>query len=190
MTTDTLILFFALLAVLAEVLVVAALVLAVGSRWSTSLAGAWARVRAEVGPQAVGLAAAVATVSTAGSLYLSEVANFLPCRLCMLQRFAMYPLVVLLGVAAVTGWDHVRPAAAALAAAGALTSVYHLLIENYPSLESSTSCDPDNPCSIIWVERFGYLTIPGMALSGFLLILTLLAIAGPVDRPPVAQEAP
>jgi disulfide bond formation protein DsbB len=190
MTTDTVILFLALLALLAQVLVVGALVLAVGSRWSDPLAAAWARVRAEVGPQATGLAAAVAAVATAGSLYLSEVANFLPCRLCMLQRFAMYPLVVLLGVAAVTGWDHIRPAAAALAGVGALTSVYHLLIENFPSLESTTSCAVDNPCSIIWVERFGYLTIPGMALSGFLLILTLLAMAGPVDRPTTAQEAP
>lgn len=190
MTTDTFTLFFALLAVLAEVLVVAAVVLAVGSRRSEALAGAWARVRAEVGPQATGLAAAVAAVCTAGSLYLSEGAHFTPCRLCMLQRFAMYPLVVLLGVAALTGWDHIRPSAVALASAGALTSVVHLLVERYPSLESSTSCDPDNPCSIIWVERFGYLTIPAMALSGFLLILTLLAIAGPVDRPTTAQEAP
>ncbi len=190
MTTDTVILFLALLAVLAEVLVVATLVLAVGSRWSGSLARAWRQVRAEVRPQATGLAAAVAAVCTAGSIYLSEGAHFVPCRLCMLQRFAMYPLVVLLGVAAVTGWDHIRPAAAALAAVGAATSVFHLLIERYPSLESTTSCDPDNPCSIIWVERFGYLTIPGMALSGFLLILTLLAIAGPVDRPTTAQEAP
>lgn len=190
MTTDTFTLFFALLAVLAEVLVVAAVVLAVGSRRSEAMAGAWARVRAEVGPQATGLAAAVAAVCTAGSLYLSEGAHFTPCRLCMLQRFAMYPLVVLLGVAALTGWDHIRPSAVALASAGALTSVVHLLVERYPSLESSTSCDPDNPCSIIWVERFGYLTIPAMALSGFLLILTLLAIAGPVDRPTTAQEAP
>ncbi|MBX3286453.1 MAG: hypothetical protein KF703_13990, partial [Actinobacteria bacterium] len=70
MTTDTATLFFALLAVLAEVLVVGALVLAVGSRWSEGLARTWSAVRAEVAPQATGLAAAVAAVSTAGSLYL------------------------------------------------------------------------------------------------------------------------
>ena len=38
--------------------------------------------------------------------------------------------------------------------------------------------DRTNPCSIVWVEHFGYLTIPTMALSGFALVLTLLAIAG------------
>jgi hypothetical protein len=43
-------------------------------------------------------------------------------------------------------------------------------------------CDPKNPCTLIWVKRLGYLTIPTMALSGFLLILTLLAIAWAGDR--------
>ena len=38
-------------------------------------------------------------------------------------------------------------------------------------------CDVDNPCSLIWVERFGYLTIPTMALSAFVLITTLLLLA-------------
>jgi hypothetical protein len=37
------------------------------------------------------------------------------------------------------------------------------------------------------VERLGYLTIPTMALSGFLLILTLLAISRAGDRPQVSD---
>ena len=49
------------------------------------------------------------------------------------------------------------------------------------------SCDPANPCSLIWVERFGYLTIPGMALSGFALILVLLAVARPRPTGPTAH---
>jgi disulfide bond formation protein DsbB len=52
-----------------------------------------------------------------------------------------------------------------------------VLIERFPSLESASSCDPANPCSLIWVERFGYLTIPTMALSAFALIATLLLLA-------------
>jgi len=178
--TETVTLFFALLAVVAELSVVAAIVLAVGSRFSPAWQGALDRLRDAIGPQALGLASAVAFVCTAGSLYLSEVAHFLPCRLCWLQRFAMYPLGPILAVAAVMRWYRVRPWAMGLAAAGACISVWHLLIERYPTLEGSTSCDPANPCSIIWVERFGYLTIPGMALSGFLLIITLLALARPV----------
>ncbi len=43
----------------------------------------------------------VAAGATAGSLYFSEVANFVPCRLCWFQRTAMYPLSVILLVAAI-----------------------------------------------------------------------------------------
>ena len=70
-----------------------------------------------------------------------------------------------------------------MAVVGGTISIYHMVVERYPTLESST-CDPYNPCSIIWVEHFGYLTIPTMALSGFALIVALLAIAH------TAPEAP
>ena len=195
MTTDTATLFFAMLAVLAQLTVIATALFAIGARLSPSMDRAWQTVREAVGPQALGLASAVAFTCMAGSLYLSEVAHFLPCRLCWLQRFAMYPLGPLLAVAAIKKWYGVRWSAIALAAAGACVSVYHLLIERYPSLEGSTSCDPNNPCSIIWVKRFGYLTIPGMALSGFALIITLLLLArpssaAPASAPTLAQEAP
>ena len=43
---------------------------------------------------------AVASTAMLGSLYLSEIADFIPCTLCWYQRIAMYPLVPLLGIAA------------------------------------------------------------------------------------------
>ena len=44
------------------------------------------------------------------------------------------------------------------------------------------SCSVSAPCDLIWVERFGFVTIPVMALAGFLAILTLLfAYAGRGD---------
>ena len=61
-----------------------------------------------------------------------------------------------------------------LAVVGACVSIYHIVVERFPSLE--TACDVSNPCSIIWVERFGYLTIPAMALSGFAAIVALLLV--------------
>jgi disulfide bond formation protein DsbB len=88
----------------------------------------------------------------------------------------MYPLVPVLAWATWRRDLRLRPLAGLLAAAGALVASYHVLIERFPTLESS-ACDPTNPCTLIWVRRFGYLTIPAMALSGFALILTLLAVA-------------
>lgn len=182
MSTDTVTLFFGLLATLCQLGVLVALVLAVGGRFSPAIARLRATVAAEVGPQALGLAAAVAATSMLGSLYLSEIAHFPPCRLCWYQRIAMYPLVVVLGVGAVRKDLGARLPGAILAGIGALISMWHLLVERYPTL-SSGSCEVANPCSIKWVEEFGYLTIPGMALSGFAAILVLLAVA----RHPVAD---
>ncbi len=180
MDTDVVTLFFALLATLAQLVVVLAIVLGLGSLVSPSVARAKASVLEVVGPQALALAAVVALVSTLGSLYLSEVAHFVPCRLCWFQRIAMYPLVVVLGVGAMRKDLGARLPGAILAGLGACVSIWHLLVERYPNLESG-SCDPRNPCSFKWVEEFGYLTIPGMALSGFALVLVLLAAARPVS---------
>lgn len=194
MDTDTVILFFALLAVTAQLAVGLAVVLAVGGRVSATLARARSALAAEVGPQAVGLAAAAAAVSTAGSLYLSEVAGYPPCRLCWYQRYAMYPLAPILAVAAVVGsrrrrrtrwFRRVRGGGIGLATVGAAISVWHIGVERNPDLEGG-ACDVANPCSIMWVERFGYLTIPTMALSGFVLVIALLAVA----RPTLAEETP
>ncbi|MTV25244.1 disulfide bond formation protein B [Nitriliruptoraceae bacterium ZYF776] len=120
------------------------------------------------------LAAAIAFTATAGSLWMSEVAGYVPCALCWYQRIAMYPLTVVAGVAAWRrdgqAWLTVLP----IAAIGAIVSIYHLLIERVPGLAGP--CDPAAPCTIRWVEEFGFLTLPGMALTGFVAI-SLLALA-------------
>ncbi len=121
------------------------------------------------------LAAAIAVVATGGSLYLSEVAGYLPCTLCWYQRIAMYPLVVVLGVAAVRRDRAVAWTAVPIAATGATIAVWHLVIERNPSLAGV--CDAAAPCTIRWVEEFGFLTIPGMALVGFLTVIALVLAA-------------
>lgn len=173
MDTETGTLFLALLALASELTVMGIAVLALVSR------RALASVRAAVGPQALTLAWVVALVATVGSLWLSYGAGFVPCRLCWYQRIAMYPLAVILGIAALRRDRGVKVYALPVIAIGATISVWHMLIERFPSLEGGTSCDPANPCSLIWVERFGYLTIPTMALSAFALIATLLLLARP-----------
>jgi disulfide bond formation protein DsbB len=196
--TETVSLFLALLAVVAQVATLAVVGLEVGGRFSPLLAELRAQAVEAVAPSALTLAFLVAAVCTAGSLYFSEVAHFPPCHLCWLQRFSMYPLVPILGFAAFLGGSRrryqgdtpcppgrqearIRPFAAALAAIGGLIATYHVLLERNPQWESSV-CDPKNPCTLIWVERLGYLTIPTMALSGFALILTLLAISRAGNR--------
>jgi disulfide bond formation protein DsbB len=182
LTTEAVTRFFALLAIVAELATVTAVVLFVGGKVSPALRNIGRQAAAAFAPSALSLAAGVAAVCTAGSLYLSEVAEFQPCKLCWYQRFAMYPLVPILGLAAWKGFTRIRPYAFGLASIGSMVSVYHILIER-GIVKESASCDPTNPCSLNWVPHLGYLTIPTMALSGFLLILTLLAVSWAGDRP-------
>lgn len=175
MSTDTVTLFLALLAVVAQLGVLFALVLWLG-RSVPAIARLGDEALTLIAPFALPSALVVATVATVGSLWLSEGAGFPPCTLCWYQRIAMYPLVIVLIVAVVNGDRLVRRYVLPITAIGAVISVYHLLVERFPSIETG-SCDPTNPCSIIWVEHFGYVTIPAMALSGFLAIAVLTAIA-------------
>ena len=105
------------------------------------------------------LAFLVAAVATAGSLYFSEVANYVPCRLCWFQRIAMYPLAVILLIAAIRRDRAIRWYAVPLAAVGACVSIYHYLVEWHPRLEGD-ACDPTNPCSLVWFREFGFVTLP------------------------------
>jgi disulfide bond formation protein DsbB len=180
MSTSTMTLLFATLAVLAGIAAATLLALRV-----LPVPRARAAAAELVAGQEVPLAFVVALVATLGSLYLSEVAHFLPCRLCWYQRIALYPLPVLLGIAWWRRDDSVRWYALPLAAIGGCISIYHVLVEHFPSLESSRVCEVSNPCTIRWVERFGFLTIPGMALCGFALIVALLSYP-----PPATGDAP
>jgi disulfide bond formation protein DsbB len=166
---------FLAILVIAALVAVLLTVLLVAMDRTRILPGTMDAARSVVGPIALWLAALVALVSMTGSLYLSEVAGFEPCALCWYQRIAMYPLVLVLGIAALRGDVLVRRYAAPIAAIGALISIYHIGVERLPGLPTG-SCSLSAPCDLIWVERFGFVTIPVMALAGFLAILTLLLV--------------
>jgi disulfide bond formation protein DsbB len=173
-STDQVSVFFALLALLAELGAVLLALSLIARRISP--AAQWPRaVLASVSPLTLVLAASVATAATLGSLYYSEIANFPPCHLCWYQRICMYPLALILGIAAARRDRSVRWYALPLVVTGAAISTWHILVEHFPSLASG-ACDPTNPCSIVWVEKFGYLTIPAMALSGFVVLGLLLVL--------------
>jgi hypothetical protein len=127
---------------------------------------------------ALPLATAIATVATGGSLLLSEVAGYVPCVLCWYQRIAMYPLVVVLGVASFRRDGQVWRTVLPLTSIGAGIAAWHIAIERWPTLGSEV-CDPVAPCALRWVEEFGFLTLPTMAFIGFVAISVLSLAARP-----------
>ncbi len=131
---------------------------------------------AEFGSYAIPVAAVVATVSTLGSLYLSEVEGFVPCLLCWIQRGFMYPLAVLLLVASFRPIRWASPAALVLAGLGSLVAVYHYGEQRGWVGGTEQFCDASAPCTFVWVEQFGFMSIPFMAFSGFLLVVLLAGL--------------
>lgn len=129
----------------------------------------------------IGWAGGVALVAMAGSLYLSDGVGFTPCLLCWYQRIAMYPLVVICGVGALTkdvaSWRYGVP----LAAIGLLVAIYHVALQYQPALDV-VSCDAGAPCTGRYVLVFGFISIPTLAGAAFLLILALLLTARTVAR--------
>lgn len=135
----------------------------------------WNRFRAVVhGRPALVLAAVVASVATAGSLFFSLVRGFIPCELCWYERIAMYPLVVILIVAAVRTDRLAWITAAPFVVAGLGVTAWHLYLEANPEL---AVCTQGIPCSTKWIEELGFITIPTMAATAFALIGVLVALA-------------
>jgi disulfide bond formation protein DsbB len=59
---------------------------------------------------------------------------------------------------------------------GAIVAIYHIYIEYNPEAETA-GCKIGAPCTTKWIDKLGYITIPVLALTAFLAIITLLAMA-------------
>jgi len=120
------------------------------------------------------LAVAVTVAASLGSLYLSEVGDLTPCRWCWIQRMAMYPLAFVLLIGWFTGDRLVRRYAVPMAVLGLAASIWHYLLQQVPGLSDAESCSLTTPCSVTYIEKFGFISIPWMAGSVFLLTVILL----------------
>jgi disulfide bond formation protein DsbB len=120
----------------------------------------------------------VSAIATGGSLFFSEIAGFIPCELCWYQRICMYPLSIITLAAAIRSDFSVARYLLPLPIVGAGISVYHLLVEN-GVVGQSTACLVSAPggCATKWVNEFGYITIPTLALAAFALLIELLTLA-------------
>jgi disulfide bond formation protein DsbB len=122
----------------------------------------------------------VASIATGGSLFYSQIAGFVPCEFCWFQRVLMYPLSLLTLFLAARGDNRGARYLIPLPVVGAGTSIYHMLIER-DVIHEPKACSIQVPggCGINWIANhsFGYLTIPTLALTAFLLLIGFLVLA-------------
>jgi disulfide bond formation protein DsbB len=147
----------------------------VAARVNESLARSFTDLRRTLAPLAIAGAWVAATLAMVGSLYFSEVAHYTPCTLCWYQRIAMYPLVLILAIAAWRRDLGIRRYAIPLAAVGAVISVYHYFLEWFPDLDTGV-CSAGIPCTQVWFREFGFISLPFLALIAFLLVIAFLLI--------------
>jgi len=121
----------------------------------------------------------LATGSSLGSLFFSEVMEFPPCSLCWYQRCFMFPLAVVLLVGLFPADFKCVRFALPLAIGGWLIAGYHLLLHAGVIPESAAPCQAGVSCTDANIDLFGYISIPVLsfvsftALMGGLLLLWL-----------------
>lgn len=121
------------------------------------------------------LAFVVATTATLGSLYFSEIAGFVPCTLCWYQRILMYPLTLITLVGIIEKDEYLPLYVLPLSIIGMGVSGYHVLVQK-GMFSNAASCTVGVPCSLSYVNYLGFITIPVMAFTAFLLITVVMLI--------------
>jgi disulfide bond formation protein DsbB len=174
---ETMKLFFAMLTLVTNVVVIAYVLLVVAAVWSKQAAQLKRRFHELIDGYELLLAAVVAGTATLGSLYLSEIADLPPCRLCWFQRLIMYPTAVALAIAAWKRFVQVRIPIMIEVIVGAGVAFWHYLLQYNPSWQG-TSCSLEVPCAQVWFRVLGFISIPYMALSAFLFVLVMMIALG------------
>lgn len=112
----------------------------------------------------------VALSATMGSLYFSEIRGYEPCELCWIQRIFMYPLVLIIGIAYLQRNARIAMTTVVLAIIGGAISLYHYGIQKVDFLSDSAPACGRVSCTGEYINLFGFMTIPFLALTAFALI--------------------
>ena len=118
----------------------------------------------------------VSLIATFGSLFFSEIMNFIPCSLCWYQRIFIYSLVFIFLINLLFPDDKMFKYAFPLVIIGWSISVYHNLLMLKIIPEELSPCVQGVPCSVDYLNWFGFITIPLLSFLAYTIILILLII--------------
>jgi disulfide bond formation protein DsbB len=120
----------------------------------------------------------VALSAMLGSLYYSDVQGLEPCTLCWYQRIFMYPLVFLLAMSIFRkDGKHAIPYMVTLNTIGGAIAVYHTYLQSgLADKEGAVTCSIYSKvsCTSTYFVEYGYITIPVISLTSFVMIGILL----------------
>ena len=112
------------------------------------------------------------------SLFYSEIVGFPPCELCWIQRIFLYPQLILFSMELYKRDRSIVDFSIVFAIIGSLISIYHIYVENGGKGLACATLTPTNvnqvSCAIRYIYEFGYVTMPIMALTLSLFIISIL----------------
>ncbi len=122
------------------------------------------------------LAWLVATTATLSALFLGEVMGMTPCVLCWYQRIFMFPLAIVLGIAAYL--DDRRGAIYALwlSFGGLAIAAYHTLLVAGLIPKAWVPCSAGVSCADQKLEILNGVQIPWLSLAAFMALALLLIV--------------
>lgn len=122
------------------------------------------------------LALLTAWVAMSGSLYFSEVLRWTPCLLCWYQRIIMYPLAAIIAIGILRRDAKLHFYVLPFSIFGMGMSLYHYLLIK-TTIFPAPACNANIPCNVEYMNVFGFINIPFLALTAFTMITGLMTIA-------------
>lgn len=114
----------------------------------------------------------VSLVATLGSLYFSEIKGYEPCEMCWYQRILMYPIFLITTVAYIQKNARIALTTAVFACIGGSISLYHYGIQKLTFLQDTAPACGLVSCTGQYINWLGFITIPFLALTAFVIIAT------------------
>ena len=110
------------------------------------------------------------------SVFLGEILRNEPCSLCWYQRIALFPLALLLGIAAYRNDAGIIASALPLALFGLAAVLFQILEAHFPILQKAGVCNFGETCAQSALTLFGFLDFPILSAAGFILIAAFLFV--------------
>tara|TARA_Y100000310_G_C20512074_1_gene729376 strand:+ start:431 stop:985 length:555 start_codon:yes stop_codon:yes gene_type:complete len=131
----------------------------------------------------------VTGTATLGSLFYSEILGYTPCKLCWIQRIFMYPQMLMFALALWKKDNRVWLYAVPLSIIGGIIALYHYILQ-VGIFTLPAPCEAvgySAGCSSQFMLTFGYITIPMMAFTAFILV-TILAFMVRNEKPNLSKS--
>jgi len=117
------------------------------------------------------LAWLISLISTFGSLYVSEILNIAPCSFCWYQRIFVFPLVIILAIAAYKKDSKIVSYIIALPLIGACFALFQNIFTYVNPLVLCEDCADKN------IKLFHFLDLSLASFISFISIFSLLLLS-------------